>query len=228
MSRRARRSSSARQRQQVAAFEQTSPAVGSSSLRMHRPMVVFPLPDSPTRPNVSPAQPRKSPSRRPAREPAALATPGSVESFTRLRTVRSASSCGRRPTESSATRASGPSAGERQAGSLRAFGPRHRTAGANGSREASPPARAPSPRSVQGGRGRRMRDRARAGPRVGRAGERKTSRRGPCSTIRPAYITATRSALPGDDAEVVGDQQHRQVELAAHLARAGRGSAPGP
>ena len=32
----------------------TSPDVGSISRRMQRPVVVLPLPDSPTRPNVSP------------------------------------------------------------------------------------------------------------------------------------------------------------------------------
>ena len=35
----------------------TSPEVGSISRRMHRPVVVLPLPDSPTRPKISPAPP---------------------------------------------------------------------------------------------------------------------------------------------------------------------------
>ena len=34
---------------------QTSPALGSISRRMHRPVVDLPQPDSPTRPRVSPA-----------------------------------------------------------------------------------------------------------------------------------------------------------------------------
>ncbi len=41
----------------------------------------------------------------------------------------------------------------------------------------------------------------------------------PVSTIRPAYITATRSAVSAIDAEVVGDEQQRQVERRLHLAQ---------
>jgi hypothetical protein len=33
----------------------TSPAVGSINRRMQRPVVLLPLPDSPTRPNISPS-----------------------------------------------------------------------------------------------------------------------------------------------------------------------------
>ena len=57
-------------------------------------------------------------------------------------------------------------------------------------------------------------------PRVyGWPGSRKIVRTGPSSTMRPAYMTATRSAVLGDDAEVVGDEQQRQVERRLHLAQ---------
>ena len=39
------------------------------------------------------------------------------------------------------------------------------------------------------------------------------------STIRPAYMTATRSASCAIDAQVVGDEQHRHVEPVAQLAQ---------
>ena len=62
--------------------------------------------------------------------------------------------------------------------------------------------------------------------RDGAAARRARARRA-CSTIRPAYITATRSRDLRDDAEVVRDQQHRHAELALQRPRAARGSAPG-
>ena len=37
--------------------------------------------------------------------------------------------------------------------------------------------------------------------------------------MRPAYITATRSGGLGDDAEIVRDEQQRQVERRLHLAQ---------
>ena len=37
--------------------------------------------------------------------------------------------------------------------------------------------------------------------------------------MRPAYITATRSASFGDDAEIVRDEQQRQVERRLHVAQ---------
>ena len=41
----------------------------------------------------------------------------------------------------------------------------------------------------------------------------------PCSTMRPAYMTATRSAVSAIDAEIVRDEQQRQVERRLHLAQ---------
>ena len=55
----------------------------------------------------------------------------------------------------------------------------------------------------------------------GCAGRAKMRRSCRVSTIRPAYITATRSQVCGDDAEIVGDEQHRHADVVAQL----RGSA---
>ncbi len=62
----------------------------------------------------------------------------------------------------------------------------------------------------------------RLGVRVARVGEQRVGASA-VSTIRPAYMTATRSARPGDHAQVVGDQDDRHAEA----LRAGRRSAPG-
>ena len=76
----------------------------------------------------------------------------------------------------------------------------------------------------------------------------KTSATVPCSTIRPAYMTATRSHASADDAQVVRDQQHGRLRSGAgrprmlhdlgldqHVQRGGRlvgddepAAAPGP
>ena len=55
MSRRARRSSPRENASTLRPSNSTSPEVGSISRRMQRPVVVLPLPDSPTRPKVSPS-----------------------------------------------------------------------------------------------------------------------------------------------------------------------------
>ena len=89
MSRRARRNSSARDSPSTSRpLNRTSPDVGSTSRRMQRPVVVFPLPDSPTRPNVSPGSTSKLTSS------TARTTPGRPHrprprgnSFTSVRTV---------------------------------------------------------------------------------------------------------------------------------------------
>ena len=83
-------------------------------------------------------------------------------------------------------------------------------------------------RAVGGSRRLRARRRRQQAARIGmpRAGASSVARR-PFSTMRPAYITATRSAISRDDAEIVGDQQHRHAELGAAGRRSSRGSAPG-
>ena len=60
MSRRAWRIRSATKRSTFSPLNSTSPDVGSISRRMQRPVVVLPLPDSPTRPNVSPVVDREA------------------------------------------------------------------------------------------------------------------------------------------------------------------------
>ena len=50
---------------------------------------------------------------------------------------------------------------------------------------------------------------------------------GASSTTSPPYITSTRDAALGDDAEVVRDEQRRTCRAAAAGRRAARGSAPG-
>ena len=47
----------------------------------------------------------------------------------------------------------------------------------------------------------------------GWAGRPKTASTGPSSTMRPAYITATRSARLGHDPEVVGDEDEPELLL---------------
>ena len=60
----------------------------------------------------------------------------------------------------------------------------------------------------------RMRGMRRAGPACrGGAARRRAARPAPVSTMRPAYITTTRSRDLGHHAEVVGDEQHRDAEL---------------
>ena len=55
MSRRAWRSRARENASTSSPLNRTSPDVGSMSRRMQRPVVVLPLPDSPTSPNVSPS-----------------------------------------------------------------------------------------------------------------------------------------------------------------------------
>ena len=53
-------------------------------------------------------------------------------------------------------------------------------------------------------------------------------RRSPLSTTNPAYITSIRWVMPGDHAEVVGDQDERRAACSRRRARAAaRGPAPG-
>ena len=53
----------------------------------------------------------------------------------------------------------------------------------------------------------------------GAAGGGRCSRTGAASTMRPAYMTSTRSQMPGDDAEIVGDEDDRRVVLARVSSR---------
>ena len=62
---------------------------------------------------------------------------------------------------------------------------------------------------------------------TGARARRRASSTSAVSTIRPAYITSTRSATLGDDAEVVRDQDDRRAELALQVLHQRRGSAPG-
>ena len=50
---------------------------------------------------------------------------------------------------------------------------------------------------------------------TGGAGAARTASAGPCSTIRPAYMTAIAVGDLRDDREVVGDVDHRDARLAA-------------
>ena len=49
----------------------------------------------------------------------------------------------------------------------------------------------------------------------------------PVSTNMPPYMTAIRSHMPGDDAEIVRDQDQRRVATPRRACAAARGSAPG-
>ena len=73
-------------------------------------------------------------------------------------------------------------------------------------------------------RGTRLEQAARVGMQRAREQRRRPAA---SSTMRPAYMTATRSAISRDHAEIVGDEQHRRAELRAAARAAGRGSAPG-
>ena len=75
-----------------------------------------------------------------------------------------------------------------------------RRAGARGSVSAAARDRAPSGRACRGA-----------------AAGRTASSTGASSTLRPAYITTTRCAGLGDDAEIVGDQHDRRAELLLEL-----------
>ena len=111
----------------------------------------------------------------------------------------------------SARRRSGSAGGRRsrrRAASGRAAGRRpDRAAPAAAGRAAAPSAAAPSCRDGAG-RGR-------------------SRRRCPLSTMRPAYMTFTRVGVAGDHAEIVGDDDLRDVELGASATSSARGSAPG-
>ena len=68
---------------------------------------------------------------------------------------------------------------------------------------------------------------SRAAPACRGAADRRTiGSTGASSTIRPAYITSTRSREARDHAEVVGDQHDRHAESRAGACAAARGSAP--
>ena len=62
----------------------------------------------------------------------------------------------------------------------------------------------------------------------GCSGRVRTSSAGPISTIRPRYITATRSAIVHARAEVVGHDQHRDLSRRRGASAAARGSRRGP
>ena len=188
----------------------TSPDVGSISRRMQRPVVVLPLPDSPTRPNVSPSSIVKltSSTARDRRAGCRTARCLRVNSLTRLRTSserhqrRPRRPCGR-----------GSTAGAVQiALHASARGPRRSRVAGMRRRARLEPIRA-ARRERAAGRQRaerrhraldraaaacpaRRRESTPAGRACRDASGRRTDRRtGACSTMRPAYITATRSAI---------------------------------
>src|SRR5262245_336056 len=101
----------------------TSPEVGSINRRMQRPVVVFPLPDSPTRPNVSPSN-TSNVTRSTARtvEPPPNRPLLRVNSFVRFRTSRSGADISSLPSRAragSTSRSEVPPEG----GSYRTVGP---------------------------------------------------------------------------------------------------------
>ena len=56
----------------------------------------------------------------------------------------------------------------------------------------------------------------------------KTCAAGPASTMRPAYITATRSLTSREHRQVVGDEQHRQPHVALQFGEQRAAPAPAP
>ncbi len=72
------------------------------------------------------------------------------------------------------------------------------------------------------------RDRARSGPAYRDGADRRRARSTVASsTTLPAYITTTRCAGLGDDAQVVGDQHDRHAEVGPSAPASAPGSAPG-
>ena len=215
----------------------TGRAVGRISCSDAVAGVDLPQPDSPTRPSVSPAAiveltPSTASTSSPSAEDSAARATGNR--LTRSRTVQQralmrsraftgrarsarrvrrahADAPGRSSRELAAARSAQRSlAGVRAAGGEAA--PRRRVDQAGGRPGiAVEPARARG-RSSSCGTAREERRG------VGVLAARRTAPRGrACSTIWPAYITARRRRSLGDDAEVVGDQDHRHPALAAQV-----------
>ena len=194
------------------------------------PRVDFPLPDSPTSPSVSPA----ATGERHVVDRAHRPPPRAGNCFTSPSTSSSALiGVGAPPTPSSAkmTRGAVVGAEERISGG---------TACRTAPRRARQRGMERAPRREPRGIGRRARDREQrrraavdrgtdaSSPRVyGCPARANRPSRGPSSTTRPAYITTTRSATPGDHAEVVADITTARPISRLQLRRAARGSAPG-
>ena len=63
---------------------------------------------------------------------------------------------------------------------------------------------------------------------TGASGRRRPRAAGPSSTIRPAYMTASRSLTSRQHREVVRDEQHREPQVALEVASAAAAPAPAP
>ena len=211
----------------------TAPAVGSTSPRIARASVVLPQPDSPTSARISPgATARSTPST--ARWPAAAR--GRGRSTPRLvhlqgRHVRRRVDCiAPRRSRDAAVAAHG------DARRPRAAAPAGAQHAARRRSRSGPSATGQRGWNVQPGR---QVARERAGRRAARAGRsrdagspmrreraaerpavrvqrvaRRPSSAGPSSTIRPAYMTATRSQVDDEHRQVVADDHHADAEVA--------------
>ena len=210
-----------------------------------------PEPDSPTRPNTSPRRtskltpstactwPLAAPEEAPATEveadgrgprPRSAGSPCCRSgSAPRPRSRAAPARPGRPPRRRAGTRPAGRRrVDERRVDPLARARTRTGSAAGTGSRSAGRPGR----------RGRRRCCAARSVSRLmtdasspcvyGCVGAAKTASTGPSSTMRPAYITATRSRGLGDDPEVVGDRGPGRAARRGAGGRAARGSAPRP
>ena len=230
----------------------TLPEVGSISRSRHRPVVVLPLPDSPTRPNVSPASISKLTSSTAATDvPRRSRPPPRMKCFTRCDTSTSGivavsfttALYWERPLAWDPARAGLSVPAVAPPGRFSAIHRAGNTARHVRRRRCTPAAaprrmarsdpdngdemhsreerrRAPGPIRLWREAGRRAPRRAStpSSPRVyGCCGERRTARTGPCSTIRPAYITATRSAVSAMTPRSWVMSSNDKLKIALHL-----------
>ena len=205
-----------------------SPAVGSISFNTERPIVLLPDPDSPTRPSTS---------------------PGAISKLTSS-TARTGRSRWPKYFFRPCTRSIGSLTARSSAGSASAGRPRCRPAAASRPNIRARPARnAARTRSRAAGRAGsatwpgiafslRVDPRARvSSARRGRQASRPLRVRMPRRPEQGAHIALFDHPAGvhhddpvgdfGDDAEVVGDEQHGHADVAAAACRAGRESAPG-
>ena len=188
MSRRASRMRERENPSTLSPRKSTSPDVGSIRRRMQRPVVLLPLPDSPTRPNISPSSIVKLTS----------STALTIDGFWK-------SPCLRDEVLDEMTDLQERAAGSDRSLRVSVKGLSHRARGS-----------APF-------RGRRQ-----AGSSCTRArGWRRICRTGPF--LDQLALVHDRDAVGhfGDDAEVVRDEQQRQVEARLRARAAGRAPAPG-
>ena len=209
-------------------LNRTLPDVGSIRRRMHRPVVVLPHPDSPTRLNVSPgaiAKLTSSTARTAPRRPKSPPLPGksltsprtssSAVMFVRPRRRRrlaGADNSARRARDRRA--ANGRAVAGRTARIGRRIGAQTRTR-AEG-RQAPGPCQE-SPSGLRPGCWPGMQA---SSPRVyGCAGARNSAATGACSTMRPAYMTATRSAISAMTPRSCVMSSIERLNRAAHVSQ---------